>query len=160
MALAAAAAEAKSNKGLTAFTLSMRPGVAIFHFHFPFPIHDSYFGHPFSVFLSVFVFTFIDMLFLYSRILLTPFFRCFFSVFIHSLIRSFINSPRKLEERGAALAAAEAKSNLGLTAFSLSMRPGGGGGGGGAMTAAEDGSGDVSVEQFSISAPKVGVRFV
>lgn len=39
------------------------------------------------------------------------------------------------------------------------MRPGGGGGGGGAMSAAEDGSADVSVEAFSISAPKVGIFF-
>ncbi|CAM9242873.1 unnamed protein product [Ectocarpus sp. 8 AP-2014] len=59
---------------------------------------------------------------------------------------------KKLEEREAARTAAETKSNQGLTAFSLSMRPGGGGGG--EMTAAEDGSTDVSVLGFSIAAPK------
>ncbi|CAM9436571.1 unnamed protein product [Ectocarpus sp. 12 AP-2014] len=59
---------------------------------------------------------------------------------------------KKLEEREAARTAAETRSNQGLTAFSLSMRPGGGGGG--EMTAAEDGSTDVSVLGFSIAAPK------
>ncbi|CAN0481623.1 unnamed protein product, partial [Ectocarpus sp. 12 AP-2014] len=60
---------------------------------------------------------------------------------------------KKLEEREAARTAAETRSNQGLTAFSLSMRPGGGGGGG-EMTVAEDGSTDVSVLGFSIAAPK------
>lgn len=60
-----------------------------------------------------------------------------------------------MEEREAARTAAETRSHQGLTAFSLSMRPGGGGGGGGEMTAAEDGSTDISVLGFSIAAPKV-----
>eukprot|EP00752_Nemacystus_decipiens_P007516 g6716.t1 len=64
---------------------------------------------------------------------------------------------KKMEEREAARTAAETRSHQGLTAFSLSMRPGGGGGGGGGgeMTAAEDGSTDISVLGFSIAAPKV-----
>lgn len=62
---------------------------------------------------------------------------------------------RKMEEREAARTAAETRSHQGLTAFSLSMRPGGGGSGGGEMTAAEDGSTDISVLGFSIAAPKV-----
>ncbi|CAM9325336.1 unnamed protein product [Scytosiphon promiscuus] len=61
---------------------------------------------------------------------------------------------KKMEEREATRKAAETRSNQGLTAFSLSMRPGGGGGGGGEMTAAEDGSTDISVLGFSIAAPK------
>eukprot|EP00903_Cladosiphon_okamuranus_P006151 g6052.t1 len=60
---------------------------------------------------------------------------------------------KKMEEREAARTAAETRSHQGLTAFSLSMRPGGGGGGA-EMTAAEDGSTDISVLGFSIAAPK------
>ncbi|CAN0417386.1 unnamed protein product [Pylaiella littoralis] len=59
---------------------------------------------------------------------------------------------KKMEEREAERTAAELRSNQGLTAFSLSMRPGGGGGG--EMTAAEDGATDISVLGFSIAAPK------
>ncbi|CAM9857813.1 unnamed protein product [Ascophyllum nodosum] len=61
---------------------------------------------------------------------------------------------RKLEERDAERSATETRANQGLSAFSLSMRGAGGGAGGSEMTAAEEGSSNVSVEAFSISAPK------
>lgn len=49
----------------------------------------------------------------------------------------------------------EARTKAGLGAFALTMRAGEAGAGGGSMTAAGDGSTDVTVEAFSISAPKV-----